>query len=87
MKEEKMISKLDDFLTECNCKDGFISYAAYDYIFGAIDDIKERLLEDGKYMSIDGFKYWLSDYILEHRDDYERLNIEGTDNDIYVKIQ
>ena len=86
MTTEQMISKLDDFLTECNCMDGFTSYAAYDYIFGDTD-LKERILEDGKYMSIDGFKDWLSDYILEHRDDYECLNIEGTDNDIYVIIQ
>ena len=86
MTTKQVISKLNDFLAECMYKDGFISYAAYDYIFGDAD-FKERILEDGKYMSIDGFKDWLSDYILEHRNDYERLNIEGTDNDIYVNIQ
>ena len=87
MTTEQVISKLNDFLTECNCKDGFTSYAAHEYIFGDIDDIKERILEDGKYMSIDGFREWLSDYMLEHRDDYERLSIEGAGDDVYVYIQ
>ena len=86
MTTKQVISKMNDFLAECMYKDGFTSYAAYDYIFGNAD-FKERILEDGKYMSSEGFRKWLSDYMLEHRDDYEWLDIEGTVDDIYVYIQ
>ena len=85
MTTKQMISKLDDFLTECNCMDGFTSCAAHDYIFGDAD-FKERILEDGKYMSSEGFMDWLHDYMREYRDDYEWLDIEGACDDIYVYI-
>lgn len=86
MTTKQMISKLDDFLTECNCMVGFTSYAAYEYIFGDAD-FKERILEDGKYMSSEGFRNWLHDYMREYRDDYEWLDIEGVDDGIYFIIQ
>ena len=85
MTTKQVISKLNDFLAECMYKDGFTSYAAYDYIFGNAD-FKERILEDGKYMSSEGFRNWLHDYMREYRDDYEWLDIEGTVDDIYAYI-
>lgn len=86
MTKEQMISKLNEFIKECECayRDGFTSYGAHEYIFGDAD-FKERILEDGEYMSTEGFREWLSDYMLEYRDDYEYLVIEGVGDDVYVK--
>ena len=87
MTKEQMISKLNEFIKECECvyRDGFTSYGAHEYIFGDAD-FKERILEDGEYMSTEGFREWLSDYMLEYRDDYEYLVIEGVGDDVYVYV-
>ena len=86
MTEKQMISKYNEFIEECACMDGFTTYSAYEYIFGDAD-FKERILEDGRHMSTEGFREWLSDYMWDYRrKDYECLNIEGACDDIYTNV-
>ena len=92
MKEEKMISKLEDFLSDFDYLEGFTAYRAYCYVFDLHCDwyihYDEHNRVSSKDMSFDDFGTWLMFYMFDNkREDFIGVDITECNDCVYVRKQ
>lgn len=92
MKEEKMASKLEDFLLDFDYLEGFTTYRAYCYVFDLDYDwnihYDEHNRVNSKDMSFDDFGTWLMFYMFDNkREDFIGVDITECNDCVYIRKQ
>lgn len=92
MKEEKMASKLEDFLSDFDYLEGFTTYRAYCYVFDLHCDwyihYDEHNRVNSKEMSFDDFGTWLMFYMFDNkREDFIGVDITECNDCVYIRKQ
>lgn len=84
MTKEEMKVKMDEFIMGNDCYNGFTAYRAYCAVFGlAYDDVVTLESED---MCFDEFIDWLECFMYCHYDDYRVVDIFGSTNIIFCRL-
>ena len=90
MKEEKIASKLEDFLLDFDYLEGFTTYRAYCYVFDLDYDwnihYDEHNRVNSKEMSFDDFGTWLMFYMFDNkREDFIGVDIAECNDCVYTR--
>ena len=84
MTKEEMKVKIDEFIKGNDCYNGFTAYRAYCAVFWLVyDDVVTLESED---MCFDEFIEWLEDFMYYNYEDYRVIDIFGSPNIIYYRI-
>ena len=84
MTKEEMKVKIDEFIKGNDCYNGFTAYRAYCAVFGLVyDDVVTLESED---MCFDEFIDWLECFMYCHYDDYRVVDIFGSPNIIFCRL-
>lgn len=76
--------KIDEFIKGIDCYNGFTAYRAYCAVFGLVyNDVVTLESED---MCFDEFIEWLEDFMYYNYEDYRVIDIFGSPNIIYYRI-
>ena len=84
MTKEEMKVKIDEFIKGNDCYNGFTAYRAYCAVFGLVYDAVVTL--ESEDMCFDEFIEWLADFMYYNYEDYRVIDIFGSPNIIYYRI-
>lgn len=84
MTKEEMKVKMNEFIKDNDCYNGFTAYRAYCALFGLVyDDVVTLESED---MFFDEFIEWLEHFMYYHYEDYRVVDIFGSTNIIFCRL-
>ena len=84
MTKEEMKVKIDEFIKENDYYNGFTAYRAYCAVFGLVyDDVVTLESED---MCLDEFIEWLEHFMYCHYEDYRVVDVCGSPNIIFCRL-
>ena len=84
LSKEKMEMKMNEFIKENDYYNGFTAYRAYCDVFGlTYNDVRTIESEE---MLFDEFIEWLEDFMYYNYEDYRVIDIFGSPNIIYYRI-
>ena len=84
MTKEEMKVKMNEFIKDNDCYNGFTAYRAYCALFGLVyNDVVTLESED---MFFDEFIEWLEDFMYYNYEDYRVIDIFGSPNIIFCRL-
>lgn len=84
LSKEQMEMKMNEFIKENDYYNGFTAYRAYCAVFGLVYD--DVVTIESEEMLFDEFIEWLEDFMYYNYEDYRVIDIFGSPNIIYYRI-